>query len=292
DSVPFRYIAGGHHPDHNTLADFRRRHLKELSALFLQILLLAREMGFLKVGTVALDGTKVKANASKHAAVSYKRAKQMESRLRDEIKRLMRTAEGADNTPLREGVDIPAEIARREDRIKKLREAQRAIEERHSREAAEKYQLECDAHVEKVKECAENKVKHGGRGKKPPDPPEPPSITPDDTAQHNFTDPDSRIMPDKGTFNQSYNAQVSVDTESMLITGHHLTQNTNDRKELLPGMAAIAEEIGVPRAVLADAGFFSESNIKKTPDKTELYISPGKIKHHQPLEERLGPPAN
>jgi transposase len=290
DSVPFRYIAGGHHPDHATLSEFRRRHLKELSALFLQILLLAREMGFLKVGTVALDGTKVKANASKHAAVSYKKSKQIESQLREEIKELMRAAEGADNTPLEEGVEIPAEISRREKRIRKLQEAQRAIEERHGREAVEKYEEESNEYIEKTKQSVEKTLnKKKGGGKKPPDPPSPPPLTPDDKAQHNFSDPDSRIMPDKGSFSQAYNAQVSVDTETMLIVGHHLTQNTNDKKELIPALNSIAEELGVPTEVLADAGYFSEDNIKNAPEGTELYISPGRVKHHQTIEERLGP---
>lgn len=293
DSVPFRYIAGGHHPDHATLADFRRRHLKELSALFLQILLLAKEMGFLKVGTVAaIDGTKIKASASKHRAVSYKKSKQIENQLREEIKKLMEAAEGADNTPLNEGVDIPAEIARREERIKKLHEAQRAIEERHEREAAEEYEERCKEHVEKTKQAVEKTLnREKGKGKKPPDPPAPPPLTPDDKAQHNFTDPDSRIMPDKGSFSQAYNAQVSVDTETMLIVGHHLTQNTNDKKELIPALEAIAKEIGVPAAALADAGYYSKENIEKAPKETELYISPGKTKHNQTIEERLGPHA-
>lgn len=292
DSVPFRFIAGGHHPDHNTLAEFRRRHLQELSALFLQILLLAKEMKFVKIGTVALDGTKIKANASKHRAVSYKKSKQIEKQLRKEIDKLMQAAEGADNTPLKEGVDIPAEIARREDRIKKLQEAQRAIEERHGREAVEKYEEKCSNHLDKTKKAIEKK--HSGKkggSRKPPDPPPPPSPLPDDKAQHNFTDPDSRIMPDKGTFNQAYNGQVSVDTESMLIVGHHLTQNPNDKKELLPGLGRIAKELGVPTALLADSGYFSKDNIDRAPEGTELYISPGKTKHNQPIEERLAPPA-
>lgn len=295
DSVPFRFIAGGHHPDHNTLADFRRRHLAELSALFLQILLLAREMGFLRIGTVALDGTKVKGNASRHKAVSYAKSKQIEQQLRAEIKKLMQAAEGADNTPLRDGVNIPAEIARREDRLKKLREAQRAIEERHARETLDEYERSCQEHLAKTKQAADDLLeKKGDSKKRPPDPPEPPdegSFTPPDKAQHNFTDPDSRIMPDKGTFTQSYNAQASVDTESMLIVGHHLSQNTNDKKELLPALAAIAEELGVPESALADAGFFSAENIANAPPAINLYISPGKTKHNQRMEERLAPAA-
>src|SRR5690606_7854402 len=158
----------------------------------------------------------------------YRKSKQIENQLREEISRLMRVAEGADNTPLREGVDIPAEIARREERIKKLQQAQRAIEERHEREAAEEYEEQCRAHVEKTGQAVEKTInREKGKGRKPPDPPAPPPLAPDDKAQHNFTDPDSRIMPDKGSFSQAYNAQVSVDTKSMLILGHHLSQSTN-----------------------------------------------------------------
>lgn len=291
DSVPFRYIAGGHHPDHTTLAEFRRRHLNELSALFLQILLLAREMGFQKVGAVALDGTKVRANASKHKAVSYKRAKEMERRLRQEVARLMEAAEGADNTPLDEGIDIPSEISRREARIEKLQQAQRAIEERHAKEAAEKYERECEENIEKTKKAVDEQLKKKkGRGKRPPGPPSPPPLTPDDKAQHNFTDPESRIMPDKGSFSQSYNAQISVDTETMLIVGQHLSQQPNDKMELLPALACIDGEVYRPESVLADAGYFSKENLEAAPDSLNLLIPPGKEKHQQTLEERLGPP--
>jgi len=282
DSVPFRYLAGGHHPDHDTLAGFRRRHLRELNELFVQILLLAREMGFVKVGTVALDGTKVKASASKHSAVSYKRAKELESKLRGEVAELLKAAEGADNTPLAEGIDIPQEIARRETRIEKLRAAQRAIEERHGEQAVREYEEAQEKNLEKTK----RKI---ARGKKPPDPPEPPSKAPEDKAQHNFTDSDSRIMPDKGGFTQGYNAQLSVDTESMLIVGHHLSQATNDKKELLPALGAIAKEYGKPKAALFDAGYFSATNIASAPEDLDLYVSPGRTPHAQSLGERLGP---
>ena len=285
DSVAFRFLAGGHHPDHNTLSDFRKDHLQELSALFLQILLLAREVGFKQVGTVAIDGTKVKANASRHAAVSYKRAKEIEAKLREEIARLMAMADGADNTPLADGTDIPAEIARREERLQKIVAAQRAIEERHQREALEERREALEENLRKTEEAA-------AKNKRPPDPPEPPSMTPPDTAQHNFTDPESRIMPDKGGFSQAYNAQLSVDTETRLITGHHVSQATNDKHELLPALAAIPEVLGAPAAALADAGFFSAANITgaaQSHPQTDLLIAPGRMKHHTTLEDRLGP---
>ncbi len=290
ESVPFRFIAGGHHPDHTTLSEFRRRHLEELSALFVEVLLLAREMGFLKVGTVAIDGTKVKANASKHAAVSYKRARALERQLRNEVDKLMEAAEGADNTPLREGVDIPAEIARREERIEKLRAAQRVIEERRAQEAVEEYREQHERHIEKTGEAVARALsKKKERARRLPDPPERPSLEPDDKAQHNFTDPDSRIMPDGGAFSQAYNGQLSVDTATMLIVGQHVTQHTNDKQELLPAIGSINREIYTPEAVLADAGYYSEENISQAPEEIDLLVSPGKTRHNLSLEERLGP---
>ena len=287
DSVAFRFLAGGHHPDHNTLASFRKDHLSELSALFLQILLLARELGFQQVGTVAIDGTKVKANASKHAAVSYKRAKEIEGKLRTEIARLMEAAEGADNTPLAEGTDIPAEIARREKRLEKIVQAQRAIEERHGREALHEHRAALEENLRETEEAVKKK-------ERPPDPPAPPSLVPADAMQHNFTDAESRIMPDKGGFSQAYNAQLSVDVETRLIVGHHVSQAANDKRELLPALGAIAEELGAPAAALADAGFFSAANLEKAAashPRTDLLIAPGRMKHHASLEDRLGPPA-
>lgn len=288
DSVAFRFIAGGHHPDHDTISDFRRRHLPELSAMFLQILLLAREMGFLKIGTVAIDGTKIKANASKHAAVSYRKAREIEERLRSEVKRLLEMAEQADNTPLAEGIDIPREIARREERIAALEQARRAIEERHAREAEEEYREKCAENLAKT-EQAVDKMLRGEKTRRPPDPPDPPSATPGDKAQHNFTDPDSRIMPDKGAFSQAYNGQVSVDTEAMLIVGNHLTQEPNDKKQLIEAISRIDESLGTPTAVLADAGYFSAENIAKSP--VEAYIPPGKSRHNAPLDQILKAPA-
>jgi len=284
--IAFRFIAAGHHPDHDTIADFRRRHLAELSALFLRVLEIAREMGFLKVGTVAIDGTKIKANASKHAAVSYKRAKEIEAGLRAEIDDLMKKAEAADNEPVAEGVDIPKEIERREKRIENLEKAQRAIQQRHAEQALAEYEQELAKTLEKTETSVKNALSRETR-KKPPDPPEPPDPTLEDKAQHNFTDQDSRIMPDKGGFTQAYNAQLSVDTETMLITGNHLSQNPNDKKELLPAIARMDKP---PASVLADAGYFSEANIAGAPG-IDLYISPGRTKHNKTLEAILLPPA-
>lgn len=279
--IAFRYIAAGSAPDHDTIATFRRRHLRELSALFLQILLLSQEMGFAKVGTVAIDGTKVRASASKHAAVSYKRARQIRDELRAEVARLMKMAEGADNEPIAEGIDIPEEIARREKRIAKLEAAQRAIEERHGEKAITEYREEMEKTLAKTKEAR-------ARGRRPPDPPEPPSPTPPGTMQHNLTDGDSRIMPDKGGFSQCYNAQASVDTETMLIVGQHLSQNVNDKKELLAAVAMIAD-VYTPTAAIADNGYYSEQNAAQCP--IDAYLAPGRTKHRRTLDEQTRKPA-
>lgn len=287
--LAFRYIAAGASPDHDTIAGFRRRHLKELSGQFVALLMLAREMGFLKVGAIAVDGTKIKANASKHAAVSYKRAKEIESQLRAEVERLMKMAEGADNEPIAEGLDIPAEIAHREDRIARLAEAQLAIEKRHGEAVMEKRRAEQEENLAKTKEACARIAEGDTKARVPPEPPEPPDLTPPPTMQHNLTDPDSRIMPDAGTFSQAYNAQASVDTTTMLIVGQHVTQKTNDKKELLPALAAIAPAYGVPEATLADTGYYSAENVAKS--SVDVYIAPGKTKHRRSLEERLKAPA-
>lgn len=280
--LAFRFIAGGHAPDHDTIAAFRRRHLVEIGELFVQILLMAREMGFLKVGTVAVDGTKVRANASRHAAVSFERARKIERRLRDEVEELMRLAETADNAPVADGLDIPAEIAHRHKRIARMQEAQLAIAERHGDKAVADFRKETDANLERTREALK-------KGKRPPDPPEPPDLEPPGTMQHNFTDSDSRIMPDGGAFSQAYNAQAAVDTTTMLIVGQHLTQHPNDKKELLPALESIDARVGTPTDVVADAGYFSAANVAACPARA--WISPDRSRRSQSLADRLTPPA-
>lgn len=286
--LAFRFVAAGAAPDHDTIAAFRRRHLKELSALFVEILRIAKEMGILKVGNVAIDGTKIKANASRHAAASYRRAKEMEAALRAEVERLMKMAEGADNEPVAEGLDIPAEIARRKERIAKLEAAQRAIEARRAQEALEEYEAAGREALAKAAEAAE-KITAGGRAKFPDGPPDPPPPEPPDKAQHNFTDPDSRIMPDKGGFSQAYNAQASVDTATMLVVGRHVTQAPNDKRQYLCALENIPAAYGTPGAGIADAGYYSAENVAKSP--VDAYIAPGRVRHRRTLEERLKAPA-
>jgi len=231
DSVAFRYIAVNTHPDHDTIASFRRRFLKELKALFVQILLIAHEMGVLKLGSVSLDGTKIKANASKHHALSWGYAHKLEKQLKDEIKELLHKAKQADKEDLPEGMNIPDELARRESRLEAIAAAKTLIEQR----AAERFAKEQQAYEEKL---AARNAKEKETGKKPkgrsPIPPEP---GPKNKDQVNLTDNDSRIMPSQGGgFEQAYNSQAAVDIETMLIVENHITQQSNDKLELGPAV--------------------------------------------------------
>lgn len=212
DSVAFRFIAANTHPDHDTLASFRRRFLPRIEALFVQVLVIAREMNCLKRGHIALDGTKIAANASRHAALSWKHALKIEAQLRAEVAALTARAEAADQTPVGDGLDIPAEIARREQRLLALEAAKAKIEAR----AQERFEAEQRVHEEKLARRQARREAGKTPGGKEPRPPEP---GPRDSDQVNLTDQDSRIMPRAGGgFDQSYNAQASVDTATMLVS--------------------------------------------------------------------------
>jgi transposase len=289
DSVAFRYIAANDHPDHDTIASFRRRFLGKLDGLFVQILLIAHQMGCLKLGKVSLDGTKVKANASKNRALSWKYANQLETQLKAEVAELLRQAEEADRSELPDGLDIPAELARREERLEAIAQAKAEIERR----AAERH---AEEQAEYEKKLAERKAKEQETGKKPrgkqPKPPEP---GPRDKDQVNLTDEESRIMPvSGGGFDQCYNAQASVDVDSMLIIGQHLSQNPNDKLEIATALVlltALPETLGTVDSLLADAGYFSEANVEKCEKATILpFISPKRDTHNQRLKERFAEP--
>jgi transposase len=289
DSVAFRYIAANDHPDHDTIANFRKRFLPLLNPLFVQILLIAHQMGCLNLGKISLDGTKVKANASKNRALSWKYANQLEAQLKAEVAELLRQAEEADNSELPDGLDIPAELARREARLEAIARAKAEIERR----AAERH---AEERAEYEKKLAERKAKEQETGKKPrgkqPKPPEP---GPRDKDQVNLTDEESRIMPvSGGGFDQCYNAQASVDVESMLIVGQHLSQNPNDKLEIAPALAAITalpETLGTVDSLLADAGYYSEANVGSCEKETILpFISPKRDAHNQSLKERFVEP--
>ena len=222
DSVAFRYIAANTHPDHDTIATFRKRFLPQLESLFVQILMISQSSGLLKVGKVSLDGTKVKANASKHKALSYAHATKLQKQLEAEVKTLMQKAKEADNNDENDGISIPDEIARREDRIEVIKEAKEKIEQR----ATERYEKEEREYQEKI---TKRKAKEKISGKKPRGKtPKPPTKGPKAKDQVNLTDEESRIMKTSGGgFDQAYNAQASVEHDSRLIVHQHVTQNTN-----------------------------------------------------------------
>lgn len=284
DSVAFRYIAANSHPDHDTIANFRQRFLNELEDIFVQILLIAKKLGLLKVGKVSLDGTKIKANASKHKALSYKHAKQLQKQLEDEVKFLMAQANEIDNKDENTGINIPKEISRREDRQKVIKDAISKIEIR----AKNRYEKDKKEYDTKIKYREE---KEKLTGKKPKGrTPKKPQLTPNDKDQVNLTDDESRIMPvSGGGYIQAYNGQASVEHDSRLIVHQHLTQNSNDKQEVVPTFKWYKQNPSLkPTTFLADAGYFSKDNIQICEDQNITpYISFGKEHHNQPLEIRF-----
>lgn len=289
DSVAFRFIAVNTHPDHDTIASFRKRFLKELKALFVQILLIAHEMGVLKLGSVSLDGTKIKGNASKHHALSWGYARKLEKQLKDEIRELMRKAKQADKEDLSEGMDIPEELARRKSRLQAIAAAKAQIEQR----AAERFAKEKQKHEEKL---AARKAKEKKTGKKPKGPsPKPPEPGPKDKDQVNLTDNESRIMPSQGGgFEQAYNGQAAVDIASMLIVESHVTQQSNDKLELTPAvenLSRLPDKLGNVDTLLADAGYFSTDNVEKCEANDIVpYIAVERQQHNLPPQERFTEP--
>jgi hypothetical protein len=291
DTAAYRFLAGNLTPDHDTLANFRRNFLPQLEDLFVQVLLLAVEMGVLKIGNISIDGTKIHADASKSKAVSYKRLKQLQAQLEAEVKALFALAEATDKSAVPEGMNLPQEIARREDRLARLAEAKAALLAR----AAEGDAAEFAEYEAKTRE-RENQ--HKRTGKKPRGrPPTPPTPGPKDKDQYNFTDPDSRIMKNSkdAGFDQHYNAQAGVDQESLLIVGKSVSQHANDQHEVAPTLASIPkEQIGVPSAAALDCGFFSEANLLILEEAgIEAYIATGHDPHQQGWQAyfaEAGPP--
>jgi transposase len=284
DSVAFRFIAANDHPDHDTIATFRRRFLKDIEALFVKVLLLAREMGVLKMGTVALDGTKIHANASRHSALSYEHAGKIEAQLKVEVADLLAKAEAADQADVPDGMSIPEELARREDRLEKLAAARAKIEarakERHVRELAE--------HEAKL---AAREAKTAATGKKPGGkPPQPPVEGPLPTDQINLTDEESRIMPVAGGgFEQCYNAQAAVAVGSLLVVAADVVQAVNDKQQIEPMLdqiGALPDELGEARTLLADTGYFSAANVAACGAAgIDPLIAMGRQPHYPPLGE-------
>src|SRR6266403_1589639 len=286
DSVAFRFIAANEHPDHDTIATFRRRFLKEIEGLFVQVLALAREMGMLKMGTVALDGTKIHANASRHSAVSYEHAGKIEAQLKAEVAELLARAEAADKADAPDGMSIPEELARREDRLAKLAEARAKIEAR----AKERYEREMAEHEAKL---AAREAKAKATGKKPGGkPPQPPVEGALPTDQINLTDEESRIMPVAGGgFEQCYNAQAVVAAGSLLVVAGQVVQAPNDKQQIEPMLKrieALPADLGKPDTLLADTGYFSETNVALcAAAQIDPMIAQGRQSHYPPLSERF-----
>jgi len=292
DSVAFRFIAANDHPDHDTIATFRRRFLKEIERLFVQVLELAREMGMLKMGTVALDGTKIHANASRHSALSYEHAGKIEAQLKAEVAELLARAEAADKADVPDGMSIPEELARREKRLAKLAEARAKLEAR----AKERYEREKAEHEAKL---AAREAKTKATGKKPGGkPPQPPAEGALPTDQINLTDEESRIMPVAGGgFEQCYNAQAVVAAGSLLVAAQVVQQAPNDKQQIEPMLKrieALPADLGKPETLLADNGYFSDANVALcAAAQIDPMIALGRQSHHPSLAERFAkaPPA-
>ena len=292
DSVAFRFVAANDHPDHDTIATFRRRFLKEIEGLFVQLLLLAREMGLLTMGTVALDGTKIHASASKHSALSYEHAGRIEAQLKVEVAELLAKAESADQSAVPDGLSIPDELARREERLRKLSEARTQIEAR----AKERFEREQAEHQARL---AARDAKEKATGRKPGGrPPEPPMEGPRPTDQINLTDEESRIMPiSGGGFEQCYNAQAVVAEGSLLVVATNVVQAPNDKQQLEPMLTkinALPQDLGKADVMLGDNGYFSAANVTAClASGIEPLLAMGRNCHHQPLSERFAdaPPA-
>jgi len=285
ESIPFRFLAGGWHPDHDTIANFRKTFLPEIAELFAQVLVIAHELGILKLGNISLDGSKIHADASKSHAVSYGRLLQLEQSLRAEVEELLALSEKADRGELPPGLDVLVEIALREERLLNLEQAKAVLEAR-AQERYEAEQAEYEAKMrEREEEAKQTRRKPKGRA------PQPPTATgPEAKDQYNFTDPDSRIMKnstDKG-FNQHYNVQVAVDQESMLIVGNTLSNHPTDREEALPTVDAIPAKVGKPKAAALDNGYWSLPNVAGLDERRiEPYIATGRDSHHQSWQERF-----
>src|SRR5450432_2081252 len=286
DSVAFRFMAANQHPDHDTIATFRRRFLARIEALFVQVLGVAREMGVLTLGTVALDGTKIHANASRHSALSYEHASKIEVQLKAEVADLLGKAEAADQADVPDGMQVPEELARREKRLAEIARAKVMIEarakERHARERAE-YEAKMAARDAKA---AETGKKPRGRV------PQPPVEGPLPADQVNLTDEESRIMPVAGGgFEQCYNAQAAVAADSLLVVATDVVQAPNDKQQLEPILAKLAglpEELGKVGELLADNGYYSESNVNACDAQgIEPVIAMGREAHHPSLAGRF-----
>jgi transposase len=284
ESIPFRFLGGGWHPDHDTIANFRKTFLPEITDLFAQVLVVAHELGVLNLGNISVDGSKVHADASKSQAVSYGRLLQLERRLHAEVEELVALGEKADQGELPEGLEVAFEIALRQERLLNLAQAKSVLEaraqERYEAEKAE-YEAKMQARAEKAKQTGR---KPGGRA------PKPPTAGPQAKDQYNFTDPDSRIMKNSNNkgFDQHYNVQVAVDQDCRLIVGNTLSNQATDREEAIPTVDAIPTQAGKPKAAALDNGYWSPANVEELERRgIKPYIATGRDSHYQSWQERF-----
>jgi transposase len=288
EDVAFRYLAADQHPDHDTIADFRQTHLQNLAGLFTQALQLCDKAGLIKLGHVAIDGSKLKANASKHKAMSYDRMAAKEKQLREEVDKLLAqaaqtdAAEDAQYGKGKRGDELPEELARRESRLKKIAAAKAALEQ-EARERAVAAKAAVEARLEERKKQEEERgKKFGGR---PPQVPDPEQAKPEPKAQRNFTDEESRIMLDGATKSilQGYNAQIAVDSHSQIIVAAALTQEANDKQQLAPMLAQVEQNLGrKPEHATADTGYFSEAAVADPrTEGIDLLVPPERQKHSE-----------
>ena len=290
DSVAFRFVAADEHPDHDTLNTFRKRFLKEIEVLMVQVLMIAHTMKVSNFGNIAFDGSKFKANASKHSALSYGHIKKLEEQLKGEVKKLMELAEAADNKKIPDGMNLPEEIARREDRIKAITEAKIKIEGR-AKERFEQEQVEYQGKLDK-REAKAQESGNKPRGKQPV----PPVAGAQDKDQINLTDEESRIMKTAGGgFDQCYNGQIAVDMDSMLIVTTNTVQACNDKRQIEPILQqfkALPVELGKPVNLVTDTGYFSSANVKACVEQniTPLIAVKREEHHPEPMARFTEPP--
>lgn len=284
----FIMIVGLDPPDFRTIAEFRKRHLKAMDALFVQVLKLCEAAGLAKLGHVALDGTKIKANASKHKAMSYQRMKQREMELQAEVTKILADAETADAAedakfgPDKSGDELPKWATDKVQRLARIKEAKAALEADARAMAEEERRIEAEKEKQRQAE---------GR-KKPGVPAAPPSDEPDPKAQRNFTDSESRIMKTKDGYIQGYNAQAAVDAGSQVIVAHGLTQNGSDQGQLVPMIDAIEKNLGrKPKQASADNGYCSEPNLTALAEREiDGYVAPGRAKNPTAENGKMGGP--
>ena len=284
DSVAFRFVSGNHHPDHDTISEFRKRFLGQIRVWFKEILLIGKELGLVKLGNIYIDGTKVQANASRHKAMSYEYIQKLEKQLEEEIEKLLDMAAAKDESEKGLGLDIPKELMLRKDRLAKIQEAKRVVEQR----ASERYQKEKEEYDAKMEQRNQKKEETGKkpRGKEP----KAPSDEPNDKDQYNFTDPESRIMKTSRGFDQCYNSQAAVN-DDMVIVGAYSNSHANDKQEFIPAIESVPEGLsGEISTAVADTGYFSEKSIADCEQRNiSPIISTSREKHNSFLSNILNP---